>query len=307
MNLYPDEHPVKLVHGAGTDELVIEEIPLYEIDRSTHIGLLTSLYLPALEAYSSFETLQEIAAHLRAPEGCPWDQKQTLQSMRPHLMEEAYELLAAIDADDPTKVREELGDLLLVITMLMQIASEDCNLNSAAVFPAIIQKLIHRHPHVFADLDVDGEETVLQNWEKLKAEERELNGETDKYLLDGVSIALPALTQAQEYQGRAARVGFDWCEIEGVIDKVCEEVDEFRDADGDEDRTTELGDLFFALVNLARWNKIDAESALREANIRFRDRFGFIEKAVLKQGKEMSEMSLDELDALWDAAKEDLE
>jgi tetrapyrrole methylase family protein/MazG family protein len=130
-----------------------------------------------------------------------------------------------------------------------------------------------------------------------------LNGETEKNLLDGVSIALPALTQAQEYQGRAARVGFDWPEIEGVIDKVCEEVNEFRNADGIEDRTAEIGDLFFALVNLSRWHKIDAESALREANIRFRERFTFIEKSAKEQGRELSAMSLEELDRLWETAK----
>ena len=303
MNLYPDEHPVKLIHAAGTEKVIVEEIPLYQIDRSSHIGLLTCLYLPSLGEHTSFEALQEIAAHLRAPEGCPWDQKQTLQSMRPHLIEESYEVLAALDADDPGKIQEELGDLMLVVSMLMQIASDNGDLTSADVFPQIIKKLIRRHPHVFAQLAVNGEDEVLQNWERIKAGERELNGESEKYLLDGVSIALPALTQAQEYQGRAARVGFDWPQIEGVIDKVCEEVDEFRNAIGDEDRTAEIGDLFFALVNLSRWYKIDAESSLREANIRFRERFTFIEKSAKEQGRELSAMSLEELDALWETAK----
>lgn len=303
MNLYPDKHPVKLVHAAGTGRTQIEDIPLYMIDRSPHIGLATVLYLPPLGEHTAFEGLQEIAAHLRAPEGCPWDQKQTLQSMRPHLMEESYEALAAIDADDPHKVGEELGDLLLVITMLMQIASEDGHFTSADVIRRISTKLIHRHPHVFADLVVDGEEAVLQNWERLKAQERDANGDDEKYLLDGVTIALPALVQAQEYQGRAARVGFDWPEITGVIDKVTEEVAELQEAVDDETRAAELGDLLFALVNLSRWYGVDAESALRTANSRFRKRFTQIERTARERGLDLMAMPLEEMNALWNQAK----
>jgi len=302
MNLYPDEHPVRLVHGAGTQDVIIEDLHLFEIDRSPNIGLLTTMYLPPIGPHTSFESLQEITAHLRAPEGCPWDQKQTPQTMRPHLMEEAYELLAAIDADDVSKMQEEFGDLLLVLTMLMQIISET-GFNSADVIRDICAKLIHRHPHVFAGLQVDGEETVLRNWELLKAEERIANGEVEKGLLDGVSIALPALTQAQEYQGRTVRVGFDWPEIMGVIDKICEEVDEIRSAPDYETRTAEMGDLLFSVVNLARWLEIDAESALRGANKRFQDRFGQIEEAARDQGRDLSDLSLEEMDALWNAAK----
>jgi len=302
MNLYPDEFPVRLVHGAGTQDQIVEDLALFEIDRSEHIGLLTSLYLPPLDPHASFESLQEITAHLRAPEGCPWDQKQTVQSMRAHLMEEVYELLAAIDSGDYAKMQEEFGDLLLVITMLMQIISES-EFNSADVIGDISAKLIHRHPHVFGDLQVDGEEAVLKNWEQIKAEERKTNGEAEKGLLDGVSIALPALTQAQEYQSRAARIGFDWPEIQGVIDKVCEEVDEIRGAPDDESRAAEMGDLFFSVVNLARWLNIDAESVLREANDRFRIRFSHVETFAREEGLDMSDMSLEELDALWEQAK----
>ncbi|MEW6403921.1 MAG: nucleoside triphosphate pyrophosphohydrolase [Chloroflexota bacterium] len=302
LNLYSDEHAVRLVHGAGAQAVVVEDLPLYEIDRSPHIGLLTCLYLPPVGPHTSFESLQEIAAHLRAPEGCPWDQKQTSQTMRPHLMEEAYELLAAIDADDPAKMQEEFGDLLLVLTMLMQIVSET-DFNSTDVIRAISAKLIHRHPHVFAGLQVDGEQAVLRNWEQLKAEERKINGELEKGLLDGVSIALPALTQAQEYQGRAARVGFDWPEIQGVIDKVCEEIEEIRAAPDDEARAAEIGDLLFSVVNLARWLKIDAESALRQANDRFRERFAQIEAAARQQERNLGDLSSEEMDALWEGVK----
>jgi tetrapyrrole methylase family protein/MazG family protein len=303
MNLYPDEHPVKLVHAAGTEKIMIEELPLYGIDRSHHIGLSTVLYLPPLGESTSFEVLQEIAAHLRAPEGCPWDQVQTLQSMRPHLMEEAYEVLAAIDSENPIGIKEELGDLLLVVTMLMQICAEEGDFNSADVINGISTKLIHRHPHVFGELQVDGEKAVLENWEKLKAKERAANGEGEKGLLEGVSIALPALTQAQEYQSRAARVGFDWQAVDGVIEKVAEEVTEIQNAPDEASRASELGDLFFALVNLSRWYEVDTESALRAANIRFKERFSHIEGAARAQGRDIREMSLDEMDALWDEAK----
>jgi tetrapyrrole methylase family protein/MazG family protein len=303
MNLYPDEHPVKLLHAAGTEKQIIEELPLYAIDRSPHIGLLTVLYLPPLGEYTSFESLQEITAHLRAPEGCPWDQEQTAQSLRPDLLEEVYEALAAIDADDPAKMQEEFGDLLLMVAMLSQINQEAGEFNSAGVIQSISTKLIRRHPHVFSDLDVDGVGTVLKNWEQIKAEERAANGEGEKSLLDGVSIALPALSQAQEYQARAARVGFDWPEIEGVIDKICEEVEEIRQAPNDASRAAELGDLFFAVVNLTRWLKVDAETALREANARFKERFSYLERTARDRGQSLSEMSLKDLDALWDEAK----
>ena len=306
MNLYPDQHPVKLVHAAGTAGEVVEACPLHQIDFSPHIGLTTTLYLPPLGEHTSFESLQEIAAHLRAPEGCIWDQKQTLQSMRPHLIEEAYETLAALDSGDPAKIQEELGDLLLVMTMLMQIGSEDGDLNSAGVIQEISAKLIRRHPHVFADLKVSGEQAVLQNWERLKAEEREANGESTADVLNGVSIVLPALAQAQEFQDRAARVGFDWPEVAGVVDKIAEEVQEIQQAANDQERALEFGDLFFALVNLARWYKVDAESALRGANTRFRDRFAFIEHSARDQGRELMDMSLEELDKLWNKAKDNL-
>jgi tetrapyrrole methylase family protein/MazG family protein len=304
MNLYPDNHAVKLVHAAGTNQQVVEEIPLYQIDRSQHTALTSALYLPPLGAHTSFEALQEISAHLRAPEGCPWDQKQTTQSMRPHLMEEAYEALAALDTGDPQKIQEELGDLLLVLTMLLQIGSEDGDFNSAGAIQGISAKLIHRHPHVFEDLQVSGEEAVLENWERLKAQERAANGEGEKSLLEGVSIVLPAMAQAQEYQDRAARVGFDWAEIGGVIEKVREEIAEFQEAEDPAQQAAELGDLFFALVNLARWHKVDAESALRAANTRFRTRFAWVERSARTQGRELAGMTLDEMEALWEQAKE---
>jgi tetrapyrrole methylase family protein/MazG family protein len=303
MAVYPDEHPVRLVHAAGTKEQVVEELPLYEIDRSKHIGLLTALYLPPLGEGTSFEAFQEIVAHLRAPDGCPWDREQTHQSLRPHLLQETYENLAAIDADDPGRMAEELGDLLLQIVLQAQIGSEAGEFNITDVLKGIYMKILRRHPHVFGDLKVDGVKTVLQNWEKLKDAERREKSGSEKGLLDGVPIALPALTQAQEYQDRAARVGFDWPEIEGVLEKIVEEIQEVKQASDHGKMTAELGDLFFAMVNLSRWKKVDAESALRAANARFRQRFAYIEQEAQRQGKHLSEMSLDEMEALWQEAK----
>ncbi len=301
--IYPDEHPIRLVHAAGTKEVRVEDIPLYKLDRSRRIGLLTVLYVPPLGEGTSFEAFQEIVAHLRAPNGCPWDREQTHQSLRTHLVEETYEVLSAMDVEDPDGMAEEFGDLLLQIVLNAQIASEEGEFTMADVIKGIYDKIIRRHPHVFGELQVDGVKGVLANWEKLKAAERSSSDQTEKGLLDGVPVALPALIQAQEYQDRAARVGFDWPEIGGVLDKISEEIQEVRSAAGDEELASELGDLFFALVNLARWKNIDAESALRGTNQRFKNRFGYVERGASKKGKKLSDMSLEEMETLWQQAK----
>jgi tetrapyrrole methylase family protein/MazG family protein len=301
--VYPDEHPVILIHAAGTDDEIIEDIQLYEIDRSEHIGLLSTLYIPPLNKGTSFEAFQEIVAHLRAPNGCPWDREQTHQSLRPHLMGEAYEALSAMDSGDPTQMSEEFGDLLLQIVLNAQIAGEDGEFTMADVLKGIYDKIIRRHPHVFGDVKLDGVQGVLTNWEKLKAAERSDSHDPGKGLLDGVPLALPALAQAQEYQERVSRVGFDWKEVNGVLDKIIEEIHEVREVTNDQELIDELGDLLFALVNLARWKNVDAESALRGTNQRFKNRFGHVELGAKKQGRKLSEMSLDEMEALWEEAK----
>lgn len=303
MAVYPDEHPVKLVHAAGTADERVETLALYEIDRSPYVGGLTSLYLPPLSPGTSFEAFQEIIAHLRAPDGCPWDREQTHQSLRSHLLEETYELLSALDDDNTPAIREELGDLLLQIVLHAQIASEDGGFSMADVLRGIHTKIVYRHPHVFSDLDLKDVSGVLENWEKLKAAERVANGKSEESLLDGVAKALPALVQAEEYQRRAARIGFDWSEVQGVIDKVREEMEELRTAPEGVQRSSEFGDLLFAIVNLARWYAIDAESALREANARFKRRFVKIEQAARTQGRSLTDLTMDELDALWELAK----
>jgi tetrapyrrole methylase family protein/MazG family protein len=302
--VYPDDHPVRLVHGAGTPAQVVEDLKLFEIDRSPHIGLLTVLYLPALGAETSFERFQEIVAALRAPDGCPWDREQTHESLRKYLLEETYEALEGLDANDPAMMQEEFGDLLLQIVLHAQIGWEDGEFTMADILRGISQKLIRRHPHVFGEVKVDGVTGVLQNWEKLKAAERKANGvEKTKGLLDGVPKEFPALGQAQQIQDRAARVGFDWDDIQGVWEKVHEEVGEVQAAANDAERMDEIGDLLFAVVNLARWLKVDAESALRGANLKFRRRFSYVEKRARESGRQLADMKLAEMDVFWDEAK----
>ncbi len=299
---FPDGHPVRLVHAAGTSEQKVEDLALYEIDRSPFIGALTSLYVPPLGPGTSLEAFQEVVAHLRAPNGCPWDRKQTHGSLRPHLLEESYEALEAMDAGNFRAMREEFGDLLLQIMLNSQIASEEGEFTINEVIKDIHDKIVRRHPHVFGDVQVDGVDGVLANWERLKEQERGAKPDVGG-LLNGVPATLPALNQAQEYQDRAARVGFDWPEIQGVLDKIAEEVGEVQAA-GDADLLAEeLGDLFFALVNLSRWKHIDAESALRGANQKFKKRFGFIEQGARAQSRQLSDLSLDEMEALWQQAK----
>ncbi len=307
MEIYPDEHPVRLVHAAGTADQSVEELPLHAIDQSPSIGLLTCLYLPPLETGTSIEAFQEIIAHLRAPDGCPWDREQTHQSLRTNLLEETYEALEALDTDDPARMREEFGDLLLQITLHAQIANESGEFNLNQMIKGIYDKIIRRHPHVFGDWKVTGVENVLQNWEKIKAQEREehhpTSGAPSKGLLDGVTKALPALSQAEEIQQRAARVGFDWPNAAGVVDKIDEECHELANATDLSSRSYELGDLLFAVVNLARHYEIDAESALRETNARFRSRFAHIERSARERGKSLNDLSLDEMERLWQEAK----
>jgi len=299
--VYPKEHQVNLVEGQMSQvESLGDFQPLI-----LNFQPATVLYIPPLGEGTSFEAFAEIVAHLRAPDGCPWDKEQTHQTLRKHLLEEAYETLAAMDDNDSTGMREEFGDLLLQIVLNSQIGREFDEFSMTSVIKGIYDKIVHRHPHVFGDLKLDSVDGVLQNWEKLKEKERKEKGKgnDEKGLLDGVSSALPALTQALEYQERAARVGFDWPEVDGVLDKVREEIEEIKQAQNLDEVTAELGDLFFVLVNLARWRKVDAESALRGTNMKFKKRFAYVEQGAKKQGRNLSEMTLGEMDILWNEAK----
>jgi len=296
---YPEDHPVFLVDAGSMKEEKLGELEIGDFSNST------CLYLPSLGEGTSLEAFAEIVAHLRAPDGCPWDQKQTHQTLRTHLLEESYETLTAMDENDSAGMCEEFGDLLLQIVLNSQIARETDEFSLPQVIKGIYDKIVRRHPHVFGNVELNGVDGVLQNWEKIKEKERKENGvvEKEKGLLDGVASALPALTQALEYQERAARVGFDWPEVEGVLDKVREEIEEIKQAQNINEVAAELGDLFFVLVNLARWRKVDAESALRGTNMKFKKRFAYVEQGAKKQDRNLSDMTLEEMDTLWIEAK----
>lgn len=303
MNQYPDDFPVALVHAAGTDTPVVEHLPLYEIDRSEHIKHMTSLYLPALGNMSSFEQFQEIIAHLRAPEGCPWDREQTHLTLRRYLLEEAHEVLEALDAEDSVELYKEMGDLLLQVVLHTQIAIDDGEFKMSDVISHINRKLIHRHPHVWGDVEANNAGEVLSNWEALKKQEHAEQGIKRESILDGIPKGIPALMQALRYQEKAAKVHFDWDTIEPVIAKVREELDEVLNATDDDNRAEEIGDLLFVVANWARWLKIDPETALRETNAKFYRRFRYVEEGLAAQGKTPADSTLAEMDVLWDAAK----
>lgn len=296
LTTYPKDHAIVVIDGGEKRDLDAGELENSPVSDSS------CWFIPALGEGASFESFAEIVAHLRAPNGCPWDREQTHESLRKHLLEEAYETITAIDSGDFVHMREEFGDLLLQIVLQTQIASEEEQFNINEVIQGIHSKILRRHPHVFGDLKLDGVDGVLTNWEKLKEQER---GEKKdgKGLLDGVPLSLPALSQAQEYQDRAARVGFDWPEVEGVLEKIKEEIDEIKRAETDFELASEIGDLFFAIVNLARWKRVDAESVLRQTNMKFRKRFAYVEQGAKRQGRNLSELTLDEMEALWQAAK----
>ncbi|HSM71210.1 MAG TPA: nucleoside triphosphate pyrophosphohydrolase [Anaerolineales bacterium] len=296
LTTYPKEHVVQWVSKEKKNEKRLGDLS------AELFGDDICLFIPALEEGTSFEAFAEIVAHLRAPDGCPWDREQTHESLRKHLLEEAYEAISAIDSGDFTDMREEFGDLLLQVVLQSQIANEEGQFNINQVIQGISSKLVRRHPHVFGDLSLEGADAVLANWEKLKEQERG-SKENSKGLLDGVPMALPALSQSQEYQGRAARVGFDWPEIDGVLDKIAEEISEIKNAETDFELASEIGDLLFVLVNFARWKNVDAESALRKTNLKFKKRFGYVEQVAKKQGRTLSDLTLDEMETLWQAAK----
>jgi tetrapyrrole methylase family protein/MazG family protein len=305
MNQYPDDHEVALVHAAGTPGERVVHLPLYELDHQ-EVAHLTTLYVPSLPGVTSFEGLQDTMAHLRAPDGCPWDREQTHESLRGTLLEEAYEVAAAIDAaatgaGDVRALQEELGDLLLQVLIHTQIATEEGEFKMPAVISGIDSKLKHRHPHVWGGREVSGTGEVLQRWEELKREEK--GGE--RSVFDGVPAALPALQQADTYSRRAARVGFDWSGPDGVADKVREEIAEVEAAVTPEARETEVGDLLFAAVNWARWLGVDPEVALRQANARFARRFRAMERMARERGLDMTALDIDALEALWQEAKGD--
>lgn len=248
----------------------------------------------------SFATLVYLVSRLRAQDGCPWDREQTHASIRPFLIEEAYEVAQALDREDPAKLCEELGDLLLQVVLHAQIADEAGEFDISQILSSINTKIIRRHPHVFGELKVKDAREVLLSWERLKQEER---GEGVS-ILSSVPDNMPALAYSQAIQQRAARVGFDWKELKGILEKLTEELEELEQAKDQQQRVREFGDIIFALANAARWLGVDLEAALRQANERFRDRFAYMEQACQSKGVPMQELSLEQLNELWEQAKE---
>ena len=255
--------------------------------------------MSSVENLGQFNTLVDIIARLRAPDGCPWDRKQTHSSLRENLLEECYEVLEALDVRDSGELCGELGDLLMQIVLHAQIATEAGEFELADVISGINTKLIHRHPHIFGSVKVKDAEEVALNWEVLKQEEREVGTS----LLDSVPRQMPALGYSQEIQHRVAQVGFDWEDVDGVINKLAEEVGEFKRAGSQEQRAQEFGDVLFTLANIARRMGIDLEAALREANRRFYRRFTCMEELCRQRGLDFAKLSFADQNTLWEEAK----
>ena len=250
-----------------------------------------------------FRSLVDIVARLRGPGGCPWDAAQTHESLKRNLLEECYETLEAIDRGHPPELAEELGDILVQVAFHSDIARAAGNFDIADVLAAINRKLIRRHPHVFAGGSAADAGQVERNWEQQKVAERRQQGQPEPSAMDGVPVALPSLAAAQLVQDRAARFGFDWDDPAGVLDKVGEEIGEFRAAASPAERAAEFGDILFALVNLARWSGIHAEDALRQANDKFRRRYRAMERLATQRDQDFTALPLAAKESLWQEAK----
>ena len=258
------------------------------------------------QAGNAFSELVRIMALLRAPGGCPWDRKQTFDSIKSYLLEETYEVLGAIDKRDWNNLTEELGDLLLQPVFLAEMAAEQQLFTITDCLQAINEKLVRRHPHVFGDGVADTADDVKQRWDEIKQQEKAERGTQQKAMLDDVPKNLPALMEAEKIGKKAASVGFEWPDVSGVLDKIVEEARELAVAQTDADPASiehELGDLLFTVVNLSRFLKVDPEQALRKATGRFRQRFGYVEAGLRNAGTEWSVARLDQMEELWQEAK----
>lgn len=258
-------------------------------------------------AATRFDTLVSLMARLRAPGGCPWDREQTFDTIRKYTLEETYEVLDAIDRRDWDDLRDELGDFLLQAVFYAQMASEENRFTISDSLDAINQKLVRRHPHIFGEETAETGDQVLKRWDQIKAAEKKQKAGKPQGLLDGVPRAMPALVEAQQISSRAAGVGFDWNNADEVLEKLREELAELkaaREAGSADAMEDEIGDLFFVVVNLARFMKVDPEQALRRTNAKFRRRFSHIERRLSQQGKPVAGTPVAELEALWQEAKE---
>lgn len=325
MEALPDETPVYFLRNLGLPDEECVKLPLFEVDRRPHIDHLTSVFIPGSTAFSergdlpeydeenkfpllSRETnydirpLSDVMQVLREPGGCPWDREQDFSSIRANLIEECYEYIEAVDNRDTEGMREELGDILMQVVFHACMAEEKGLFDLQSVIDAVTEKLIHRHPHVFGDTEVQDSAEVLRNWESIKQAEKKER----KRVLDGVYPGLPSLLRANKVQRKAAKVGFDWPEISGVKAKVQEEWQELAEAVASQDAEAmenELGDVFFALVNYARHLGIESETALHQCNNRFTHRFTYVEDKVNEAGGDWQQFTLEELDGFWDEAK----
>ena len=295
--LSPDDH--RLIRLPDRTAVAVGRLERNELAASAWLAPP----LPPEANLASPHGMAAISARLRAPDGCPWDRKQTHRTLRPYLLEEAYETVDAIEHGTPADLAEELGDLLLQVILHAQFAAEEGAFDLTDVYRSIAGKIVRRHPHVFGGLEVDGEQQVLANWETIKAGERAERGKDEEGAFGGVARALPALAASREIQERAANLGWDWDAIDGVWAKVGEELDELRTAEADDARLHELGDILFALVNLARWMKLDPEEALRAANHRWVARYRRVEALAGERGIDLDALSLAEKDVLWDEVK----
>ncbi|MGW6666304.1 MULTISPECIES: bifunctional methyltransferase/pyrophosphohydrolase YabN [Peribacillus] len=312
MEKLPDDYEVYIVTAAGSSQEKVTRCALFELDRQMELSNLTSVYVPPVREealrYREFSKLRQVIAELRGPDGCPWDKKQTHESLKKYLIEEAYELIDSIDEEDDEGMVGELGDVLLQVMLHSQIGEDEGMFTIDDVIEGITAKMIRRHPHVFGDVEVNGEEDVLVNWQKIKENEKGSETKASQSILDGIEKSLPNLLRAEEYQKRAAKVGFDWDEVSEAWKKVREEVQELEaeilSPKMDVERIkSELGDLFFALVNISRYYDIQAEEAVYKANQKFHRRFTYIEECIQRADKKFEEYTLEELDSYWDEAK----
>ncbi|MDR0843471.1 MAG: nucleoside triphosphate pyrophosphohydrolase [Acidobacteriota bacterium] len=262
------------------------------------------------DAYADIDKLVALVARLRGENGCPWDREQTRETLKPMLVEEAFEVLDALDSTDPADLKEELGDLLFQVVFHAEIAREKGEFDMGDVIDRSHEKMTRRHPHIFGSVDLKTSEDVLKNWEDIKAAEKGVaspsRSDSERSLLDGVPKKIPALYRAYQMTAKASRVGFDWTRLEDILDKLREEAAELRDAQSRENReqiADEMGDLLFVAVNVARFLGVDPETALERSNRKFERRFRHIETSVKKQGRELKDTSLAEMDALWNEAK----
>ena len=309
--VYGDEYQIYLINNGGIeDKEEIHKIPIYELDRIHNIGSLTSIYIPKVDKIDKklygMEDIIHTVETLRSEEGCPWDREQTHKSLRGCVIEEAYEVVEAIDNEDIDNLAEELGDLLLQVVLHSQIGLEDGEFNIYDVFTKLNEKMIFRHPHVFSEKKVEKSEEIVYNWNKLKFKDRDISTYTDT-LRD--IPRLPSLLRSYKVQERAGVVGFDWDSVEGALDKVKEEYYEVVDAiedfeGGDVEKVEEeLGDLLFSVVNVCRFLNVDPEIALNKTVNKFIKRFEIMELKAVEMGIKLENLTLVEMDALWDEAK----